>query len=39
LAGVGLNAWAGWWQADPIAGLVIAVLAVKEGIEAWADRD
>lgn len=35
LAGVGLNAWLGWWQADPIAGLVIAALAVKEGIEAW----
>jgi divalent metal cation (Fe/Co/Zn/Cd) transporter len=39
LVGVGLNAWAGWWQADPIAGLVIAALAVKEGIEAWEDRD
>ena len=39
LAGVGLNAWAGWWQADPIAGLVIAALAVKEGIEAWEDHD
>ena len=38
LAGVGLNAWAGWWQADPIAGLVIAALAVKEGVEAWEDR-
>ena len=36
LLGVGLNAWTGWWQADPIAGLVIAALAVKEGIEAWA---
>jgi divalent metal cation (Fe/Co/Zn/Cd) transporter len=39
VAGAGLNAWAGWWQADPIAGLVIAALAVKEGIEAWADHD
>jgi divalent metal cation (Fe/Co/Zn/Cd) transporter len=37
LAGVGLNAWAGWWQADPVAGLVIAALAVREGIEAWED--
>jgi len=37
LAGVGLNAWAGWWQADPIAALIIAALAVKEGIEAWRD--
>jgi divalent metal cation (Fe/Co/Zn/Cd) transporter len=39
LLGVGLNAWAGWWQADPIAGLAIAALAVKEGIEAWEDHD
>jgi divalent metal cation (Fe/Co/Zn/Cd) transporter len=39
LLGVGLNAWTGWWQADPIAALIIAALAVKEGIEAWADHD
>ena len=39
LAGAGLNSWLGWWQADPIAGLVIAALAVKEGIEAFADTD
>ncbi len=37
LLGVGLNAWLGWWWADPTAGLVIAALAVKEGLEAWAD--
>jgi len=39
LLGVGLNSWLGWWQADPIAGLVIAALAVKEGAEAWAEDD
>jgi divalent metal cation (Fe/Co/Zn/Cd) transporter len=39
LAGVGLNAWVGWWQADPIAGLAIAALAVKEGIEAFEGAD
>ena len=39
LLGVGLNAWTGWWQADPIAGLIIAALAVKEGIEAGEDSD
>lgn len=39
LLGIGLNAWLGWWWADPIAGLVIAALAVKEGVEAWEDRD
>jgi divalent metal cation (Fe/Co/Zn/Cd) transporter len=39
LLGVGLNAWLGWWWADPAAGLVIAALAVKEGLEAWEDHD
>jgi divalent metal cation (Fe/Co/Zn/Cd) transporter len=39
LLGVGLNTWLGWWQADPIAGLLIAALAVKEGIEAFEDHD
>ncbi len=34
LLGVGLNARAGWWWADPVAALIIAALAVKEGIEA-----
>ena len=35
LIGLGLNAWLGWWWADPAAALTIAVLAVREGIEAW----
>ncbi|MFF1571152.1 cation diffusion facilitator family transporter [Leifsonia sp. NPDC058292] len=35
LIGLLLNTLFGWWWADPIAGLVIAVLAVREGIEAW----
>ena len=39
LAGVGLNTALGWWWADPLAALVIAALAVKEGIEAWQDED
>ena len=37
LAGVGLNAGLGWWWADPAAALLIAALALKEGIEAWQD--
>jgi hypothetical protein len=37
LLGLGLNAWLGWWWADPAAVLVIAALAVKEGREAWED--
>ena len=35
LLGVGLNAWLGWWWADPAAALIIAALAVKEGTECW----
>ena len=33
LLGLGANAWLGWWWADPVAGLVIAGLAAKEGHE------
>ena len=39
LAGVGLNTALGWWWADPAAALVIATLAVKEGLEAWHGDD
>lgn len=35
LVGLLLNALAGWWWADPVAALVIAALAVKEGVESW----
>ncbi|MFW6600357.1 cation diffusion facilitator family transporter [Propionibacteriaceae bacterium Y2011] len=35
LVGLLLNATLGWWWADPIAGLVIAGLAVREGVLAW----
>ncbi|WP_432514677.1 cation diffusion facilitator family transporter [Kineococcus sp. SYSU DK001] len=35
LAGLLLNAVAGWSWADPVAGLGIAVIAVKEGWSAW----
>lgn len=35
LLGIALNAWLRWWWADPPAALVIAGLAVREGIEAW----
>jgi len=39
LAGIGLNGWLGWWWADPAAALVVAGLAAREGIEAWAQED
>jgi divalent metal cation (Fe/Co/Zn/Cd) transporter len=39
LLGVGLNAWLGWWWADPAAALIIAAMAVKEGNECWEEDD
>jgi divalent metal cation (Fe/Co/Zn/Cd) transporter len=35
LVGLGANLLLGWWWADPMVALLIAVLAVKEGREAW----
>jgi divalent metal cation (Fe/Co/Zn/Cd) transporter len=35
LVGLLLNSLFGWSWADPIAAIVIAVIAVKEGINAW----
>ena len=38
LAGLGLNAWFGWWWADPVAGLAMTPLIAKEGWEAIRGR-
>ncbi|WP_448630908.1 cation diffusion facilitator family transporter [Cellulomonas soli] len=35
LVGLVLNSALGWWWADPVAALLIAAFAVREGIEAW----
>ncbi len=35
LLGLGANAIAGWWWADPLAALAIAGVAVHEAREAW----
>jgi divalent metal cation (Fe/Co/Zn/Cd) transporter len=35
LVGLLLNATLGWGWADPVAALVIAAVAVREGVEAW----
>ncbi|MGH8882910.1 MAG: cation transporter [Stackebrandtia sp.] len=35
LIGLGLNAFLGWGWADSLAALVIAGVAVREGIQAW----
>jgi divalent metal cation (Fe/Co/Zn/Cd) transporter len=33
--GLALNSMLGWSWADPIAGLIIAAVAAKEGRDAW----
>jgi divalent metal cation (Fe/Co/Zn/Cd) transporter len=35
LAGLLINAALGWWWADPVAAVVIAAVAVREGRAAW----
>ena len=35
LIGLGANALASWWWADPLTALVIAAVAVREGRESW----
>ena len=35
LTGLVLNATFSWWWADPLAALIIAALALREGVEAW----
>lgn len=39
LVGLVLNATLGWGWADPIAGLIIAAVAAREGVEAWKGED
>jgi divalent metal cation (Fe/Co/Zn/Cd) transporter len=39
LVGTGLHYTIGWWQADPLAGLLIAAYLVREGYEAWIEQD
>ena len=38
LAGLGFNAWLGWWWADPVAGLVMVPLIAWEGWQAITGR-
>jgi divalent metal cation (Fe/Co/Zn/Cd) transporter len=39
LFGLVANALLGWWWADPVAGLGIALLAAREGHELWTTED
>lgn len=35
LVGLAANSLVGWWWADAVAAIVIAALALKEGVNAW----
>ena len=39
LVGLLANALVGWWWADPLAALVIAGVAAKEGVDSWRGRE
>ncbi len=39
LAGLGLNAALGWWWSDPVGGLVMVPLIIREGVDALRGRD
>ncbi len=39
LVGLGLNALFGWWWADPLAGIVISGLMLREARSAWQGKD
>src|SRR4030042_662034 len=39
LLGLGLNYLFGFWQADPIAGLLIVIFLFREGWELWNEED
>jgi hypothetical protein len=39
LVGLGLNSLLGWSWADPLAALVIAGVAAREGMQAWRGDD
>lgn len=34
LGGLVLNAWQGWWWADPVAGLIMVPIISREGVQA-----
>jgi divalent metal cation (Fe/Co/Zn/Cd) transporter len=38
LVGLGANDLVGWWWADPLAALVIAAVALREGVLGWQGR-
>ncbi len=39
LLGLSCNYWFGFWQADPIVGLIIVIYLLKEGWETWNESE
>jgi divalent metal cation (Fe/Co/Zn/Cd) transporter len=39
LAALATNALFGWWWLDPLIGLAVAAIAVREGVESWRGED
>lgn len=39
LVGLAANSLFGWWWMDPVAGLVVAALAIREGWGAWSSGE
>ena len=39
LVGLGLNALFGWWWADPLAGIAISALMLREAKSVWSGKD
>jgi divalent metal cation (Fe/Co/Zn/Cd) transporter len=39
LIGLAANASFGWWWLDPLIGLAVAAVAVREGLESWRGED
>ena len=39
LLGLGLNYLFGFWQADPIAGILIVIFLIREGWELWSEEE
>jgi len=39
LLGLGANAVAGWWWADPVSALLMVPWMIREGLEGWSDEE
>jgi len=39
LLGLALNAFLGWWWADPLAAFIVGIAAANEARETWAEAD